>query len=114
MIDLTDNEEIIKKLINNDRINNMPFYIGKGKKNRAYEHLTGKDKKNIQKLKMIETIRILGLEPRVDYIMENIENEKVAYKIEYTMIKRAIELGINLTNKVLYYFVYLQNQINFS
>lgn len=83
-----------------DPINNTPFYIGKGKKDRAYQHLKGTDTNNKRKCDTINNLRSLGVEPEVHMIVENIDDESLAYSLEYHMIKNAKEYGIILTNRV--------------
>jgi len=84
-----------------DPINNIPFYIGKGKGDRAYTHINGRDKNNLKKLSTINNIRMLGHEPRVTYIVENIDDEKYAYDLEYYMIKICHSMfGKHITNRV--------------
>lgn len=80
-----------------DPVNRVPFYIGKGTGKRAWVHLKT-DKINPLKHKTIQNIRMLGLEPTVHIIVENLE-ESDAYKMEYTFIKNAKNYGIRLTNR---------------
>lgn len=71
-----------------DPRNNLPFYIGKGKGNRAQTHLFESTKvQNLYKDNKIRAIRNAGLEPRIEYIAENIIDEQLAYKIEEDIIK---------------------------
>lgn len=72
-----------------DPMTDQPFYIGKGKGDRAKTHLTkvGRDR-NVYKDNKIAAIREQGLEPRIEYIAENILDEQLAYDIETQMIAR--------------------------
>ena len=54
-----------------DPVNRIPFYIGKGKGNRMYQHLKPYMKTNKKKLNYIENIRKLGFEP---IALKNIDN----------------------------------------
>lgn len=85
-----------------DPINDVPFYIGKGKDRRAWAHLKlGKnDSTNKKKNAMIQNIRMLGFEPRIDIFVESLEDEDYAYKLEYQLIKVAKHFGISLTNRI--------------
>jgi len=83
-----------------DPINNVSFYIGKGTGNRCYKHLKYGRVGNKKKINTINNIRLLGHEPKVMFIVENIENETLAYKLETAMIKNAYVFGITLTNRV--------------
>jgi len=58
-----------------DPINKIPFYIGKGRKDRCYSHLKGRSNYNDDKLNYIKNIRSLGFEPVVYKIFENLTNE---------------------------------------
>lgn len=82
------NNYYIYKLI--DPITNIPFYIGKGKDNRAYTHLKNQSKTcNPRKDKKINDIYSAGLEPIVDIFLKNLD-ESTAYDIEEKII---LELG---------------------
>lgn len=62
---------------------NQPFYIGKGSGNRAQTHLKEiPNTRNVYKENKIANIRSQGLEPRIEYIAENIIDESLAYDIE--------------------------------
>jgi len=84
-----------------DPISDKPFYIGKGTKNRMYDHLRHNgDKTNKKKRKYIETIRLLGHEPIPLKIYET-DNENDAYKTESMFIKWGVDIfNLPLTNRV--------------
>lgn len=66
-----------------------PFYIGKGKGNRAETHLwETPDTRNQYKENKIAAIRRSGLEPNIVYVAENIIDEQLAYDIESQLISR--------------------------
>jgi hypothetical protein len=81
-----------------DPVNKVPFYIGKGCGKRAYKHLKCKEG-NKEKNRIIQMLYSLGLEPKIHFIAENLD-EKTAYDIEYCIIKNSVNYGIKLTNKV--------------
>ena len=68
-----------------DPINRQPFYIGKGKGNRMYQHFKN-DNKNEAKHKYIQNIRMLGFEPFAVKINDNL-SESWAYYLEGLLIK---------------------------
>jgi hypothetical protein len=97
LLENAENKYYVYALI--DPINRIPFYIGKGQGYRAYCHLRpGYKSHNEKNVMYIRIIRQLGLEPGVEFIIENID-EKGAYDIELCCIKLAIKSGILLTNK---------------
>ena len=81
-----------------DPINRLPFYIGKGCAKRAWEHIIGRDTCNANKVKYISNIRLLGFEPEVKFIKENMF-EKEAYDFETFCIKLSKKLELPVTNK---------------
>ena len=84
-----------------DPIQNVPFYIGKGKGDRMYTHLKYKDRTNSRKRMYIENIRLFGEEPKAMKIVDNIKDERVAYDLEYNMIKISKErYGHPIVNRV--------------
>lgn len=67
----------------------QPFYIGKGKGRRAKTHLWEvPETRNQHKENKIASIRANGLEPKIEYIAENIVDEQLAYTIEATLIAK--------------------------
>lgn len=71
-----------------DPRHNIPFYVGKGTGRRAKTHLWEvPETRNEHKENKIAAIRREGLEPTIKYIVENIEDEEIAYDIEASLIK---------------------------
>lgn len=85
-----------------DPINMIPFYIGKGKNDRMYDHLNGKDTGNKKKVKYIEAIKNAGHKPFAKKIVDNIVSEKEAYDLEYFFIKYCKNFFLPITNRVGY------------
>lgn len=77
---------------------NKPFYIGKGKGNRMFDHLKG-NTNGIRKRKVIDDIRASGLEPIASKLLENLD-EKTAYLEEIKLIAKYGRKGID-TNGIL-------------
>ena len=71
---------------------NTPFYIGKGSKNRMFDHL--KDNRGVRKQEVISQIRKDGLEPVPTKLVENL-TEDDAYKKEIELIKKYGRKGID-------------------
>lgn len=79
---------------------NIPFYIGKGKNDRAKTHLWGNSKtNNPRKDAKINEIRNRGQEPLVQYIYENL-TEIDAYATEEILISKFGRIGFE-TNGIL-------------
>jgi hypothetical protein len=69
---------------------NLPFYVGKGKDDRVYFHLSEKTRAksdNKRKFNKIQKIRKEGYEPEVK-IVEYFENENDAYFYEESLIQK--------------------------
>lgn len=72
-----------------DPRNDVPFYIGKGKGRRAKTHLWEiLETRNEHKENKIAAIRAAGMEPRIEYIAEEIVDERLAYDMEEDLIKK--------------------------
>jgi len=68
---------------------NQPFYVGKGTGTRAQQHLWDISREhNKYKDNKIAAIRAEGLEPRIEFIAEDIVDETLAYNIEEELIKK--------------------------
>jgi len=69
---------------------NLPFYVGKGKGNRVYFHLSEQlraKSDNARKFNKIQKMRKEGYEPEVK-IIQYFENENDAYDLEDELIKK--------------------------
>jgi len=77
-----------------DPRSNEIFYVGKGKGDRAFAHLSEDSEK--EKVKRIKDIFTEGFQPRIEIVIHGIENSKDAQRIEASIIDC---FGIdNLTN----------------
>jgi hypothetical protein len=85
----------------------LPFYIGKGKDTRKFDHLNeaSSKKENKEKFKIIQELKSLNLFPIITELESNIENELLAYNREdYYILKygrKGIEPNGVLTNKTI-------------
>jgi hypothetical protein len=90
-----------------DPRNNLPFYIGKGKDTRKFDHLNenSSKKENKEKWHMIKELINAGTPPIILELESNIENELLAFNREdYYILKygrRGIEENGILTNKTI-------------
>lgn len=81
-----------------DPIKKQPFYIGKGSRDRPWNHLRYKGS-NEDTQSYIVALRMLGLEPGVYYIETGLIAEE-AYVDEALFIRFARQRGCHLTNKI--------------
>jgi hypothetical protein len=90
-----------------DPRNNQPFYIGKGKGERKFDHLNenSSKKENREKYKIIHELKNCNLSPIIKELETDIENESIAYNREDYFIllygRKGIESYGILTNKTL-------------
>ena len=76
-----------------DPTTNQPFYVGKGTQKRAYAHMyhprdTSKNKNKTRFKNKLEKMKEEGIEPKIIFIAQNIQDEKIAYDIEENFIKQ--------------------------
>lgn len=76
-----------------DPTTNQPFYVGKGTQNRAYTHMFIQREKTKNKNKTrfknkLEKMKMDGIEPKIIFLAQNIQDEKIAYDIEESYIKQ--------------------------
>src|SRR5690242_718409 len=67
-----------------DPIDNKIFYIGKGKGNRVFDHLT--DESDTKKTLKIKEILNSGKEPKIEILIHGIKDEETALRIECAVI----------------------------
>lgn len=90
-----------------DPRSNLPFYIGKGKDDRKYDHLNQKysKKENREKSRVIQEIINQGLTPIINELESNIVSEDLAYNREDYYILKYGRKGYEpygiLTNKTI-------------
>jgi hypothetical protein len=70
-----------------------PFYVGKGKKDRAYTHLmniraTNANKNKTRFKNKIEKLKREGMQPEIIFLAQNITDETIAYEIEEQFIRK--------------------------
>lgn len=86
---------------------NLPFYIGKGKNDRKFNHLneSPSKKENKEKFQIIQELQLLGMLPIIVELESCIDNELLAYNREdYYILKygrKGIEPNGILTNKII-------------
>jgi len=74
---------------------NKIFYVGKGKGNRVFSHLS--EDSEHEKVNFIQNLKQQGLEPKIEILTHGIQDSETALKVESSIIDL---IGINnLTNK---------------
>lgn len=78
-----------------DPRDNLPFYVGKGTNERLFDHLseTESNTENRHKFYRIQYLKNNGLDPIILKVIENIENEVLAYEIETKEILKYGRIG---------------------
>ncbi len=81
-----------------DPTTNQPFYCGKGTRDRWKSHFgywSGNGKNNPCENK-IKSLRAKGIEPTVQFLVENIKDEQEAYQIEENYIRENYDRLVNI------------------
>ena len=94
--------DVIKKLkwyvyLLSDPNTNEIFYVGKGKGNRVFDHFRNL-KENDPKSQKIKEIQSQGKDPKIEFLIHGIENEKTIKRVESSIIDLIDKK--NLTNKI--------------
>src|SRR5258708_30807298 len=80
-----------------DPLDSTIFYVGKGRGNRAFSHLS--DASESRKVTRTREIRDAGLEPPIEILVHSLPDEMIALHIEASVIDL---LGLDkLTNQIL-------------
>lgn len=69
-----------------DPRDDLPFYVGKGKGGRKFDHLKRVNQANKYKQHVIEQIRAEGLEPSIVVLIDGIHDEEEAYNQEESVV----------------------------
>lgn len=71
------------------------FYVGKGKGDRVFSHLS--DESETEKVKYLSELKLKNLKPKIEILIHGIEDEETALRVEAAIIDL---IGINkLTNR---------------